>query len=909
MVFHLAGQRGHVTDKIPSRFLMPASSQAKNLLATRRFSRKVPGVMTEPLTASQIRSSFLEFFRSKQHEIVPSSPVFLPADKTLMFVNAGMVPFKDIFLGASDPEHNRVADTQKCIRVSGKHNDLEEVGVDTYHHTFFEMLGNWSFGDYYKKEAITWAWEFLTEVLGLPKERLWASVFRDDDEAEELWKSCTDIDHSHIIRCDEKDNFWEMGDTGPCGPCSEIHFDGTPEGNATAEMVNADLPEVIEIWNLVFIQYNRRADQSLEELPAKHVDTGMGFERLVAVMQGKASNYDTDVFMPLIDKVCEISGKPYEGDYAVAMRVIADHIRTLTIAISDGVLPSNEGRGYVLRRLLRRAALYGRKLGLEEPFMVQLLPVLHESLGEVFPEIVERKNVVQREIQSEEEGFVRNLHRGTLIFDKLVESLEADGNSEISGQQAFDLYSTYGFPVDMTRLMAADHGLSVDEGGFDNALAEDKERNRAIGKTSDGDVADLVADLVSRNIKSTFVGYENTSHQSEVIEVVGNSQVLLAETPFYAESGGQVGDKGVIKSENGEFTVTDTQKPADGILLHIGSFTSGTFAPGEVVSAEVDSDRRNNLARHHSATHVMNFALREVVSKDIRQAGSMVAPDRLRFDFTWHEALKPEQLDAIERMVNHYLMRNDMVEIREIPLKEVHGSDIVAVFDEKYGDLVRVVDIGGYSKELCGGTHVARAGDVGAFRIVAESSVSAGVRRLEAVCGEQATEMTLSEHGLVKHLAASLSATPDEIPGRIASILKQNKVLEKELKQQEAKSALSAVDDILKAAQEIDGVNLIAYDAGDSSMEVLRGLLDALRPKVSSGVIVLGGNAGGKACLLASVSDDLVADGVHAGQLVGQVAKICGGGGGGQPGKAQAGGKDGSKVPEAIARVASLVRG
>ena len=865
-------------------------------------------IMSKNMTASEIRTSYLEFFRSKQHEIVPSSPVYLPSDKTLMFVNAGMVPFKDIFLGAREPESRRVADTQKCIRVSGKHNDLEEVGVDTYHHTFFEMLGNWSFGDYYKREAISWAWEFLTVVLELPKERLWASVYLDDDEAEELWKTLTDIDHSHIVRCDEKDNFWEMGDTGPCGPCSEIHFDGTPDGNATAEMINADLPDVIEIWNLVFIQYNRRADKSLEELPSKHIDTGMGFERLVAVLQGKTSNYDTDVFMPFIEKLMAFSGKSYEGDDAIAMRVIADHIRTLSVAIADGVQPSNEGRGYVLRRLLRRAALYGRKLGLTEPFMTKLFPVVEATLGQPFPELLERKEEITRSILAEEKGFVDNLERGTGIFEKLVVEVKGSGASEISGEQAFTLYSTYGFPVDMTQLMAADHGLTVDESGFERCLEDEKAKGRQATKGGDGETADLVADLVARGVKSHFVGYDRTQHNTTVLEVVGESQMLLAETPFYAESGGQQGDTGVIRCGDAEFVVTDTIKPADGIVLHLGSITSGSFSAGDEVDAEVDEERRLQLARHHSATHVMNYALREVVSDDIRQAGSMVAPDRLRFDFGYHEAISSEQLEAIERMVNDRLMQNDPVETREVPLKEIHGSDIIAVFDEKYGDLVRVVDIGGYSKELCGGTHVARAGDCGAFRILSESSVSAGVRRIEAVCGGAATEMTLAEHGLVRQLSGALSAKPDEIPARIASLLKQNKELDKELKQQQAKSALGAVDEILASLEEVAGVPVIAYSAGASTMDGLRGLLDALRPKVSSGVIILGGDADGKACFMASVSDDLVEKGVHAGKLIGQVAKMCGGGGGGQPTKAQAGGKDVSKISDAIATVPEFVQ-
>jgi alanyl-tRNA synthetase len=863
--------------------------------------------MSKPKTANDVREAFLEFFRSKGHEIVPSAPVYLPSDDTLLFVNAGMVPFKEIFLGARVPDHPRVADTQKCIRVSGKHNDLEEVGVDTYHHTFFEMLGNWSFGDYYKKEAITWAWAFLTEVLELPRDRLWVTVYTDDDEAMDLWQSETDITPDHILRFGEKDNFWEMGDTGPCGPCSEIHFDNTPEGTATADMVNADLPELLEIWNLVFIQYNRRADGSLEELPSKHVDTGMGFERLVATLQGKRSNYDSDVFMPYIDKLMELSGKPYQDEYAVAMRVIADHVRTLSVAISDGVTPSNEGRGYVLRRLLRRAALYGRTLGFEQPFMTELFPVVKDRLGRAFPNIVERGETIVHTIQGEEEGFVRNLDRGSGIFADLVQALEQEGREQVSGEEAFKLYDTYGFPIDMTQLMARECGLSVDEDGFKGILGDRRQRDRDRARRNDGESADLVADLVAQGVQSVFVGYDRTVHTTEVIAVLGEGQVLLKETPFYAESGGQLGDTGTITCGDKVFEVHDTQKPVQGILLHLGVFKTEAFSEGDGVQAAVDADRRQRLQRHHSATHVMNFALREVVGPDVRQAGSYVGPDRLRFDFTAQEAVTPGQLDAIEAMVNEHLMRNDPVVISEIPLKEIEGSGIIAVFDEKYGEVVRVVDIGGYSKELCGGTHVQQAGDVGPFRIVSESSVSAGVRRLEAVCGEEATSLTLKEHRLLKDLSTSLSVTAEEVPGRVSSLQKQVRKLEKELKQQAAKSALASLDDVLAGAIESTGFPLIAHDAGSMDLDSLRNLLDAIRQQFVQGVIVLGSENGGKACFVASVSPELIERGVNAGELIGQVAGMCGGGGGGKPDKAQAGGKDGSRVGEAIAAVPGML--
>lgn len=856
-----------------------------------------------PMTAAEIRQSYLDFFASKQHEIVPSSPVVLPADPTLMFVNAGMNPFKEIFLGAREPTQTRVADTQKCIRVSGKQNDLEEVGVDTYHHTFFEMLGNWSFGDYYKAEAIEWAWELLTKVWKLPKERLWITVYRDDDEAMELWKSLTDIDPSHVLRFDEKDNFWEMGDTGPCGPCSEIHFDRTPNADATPEMVNADLVEVVEVWNLVFIQNNRREDGSLEELPSKHIDTGMGFERIVAVIQGHDSNYDSELFMPLINWLKERSGRAYEGDDAVAMRVIADHIRTLTIAIGDGISPGAKGRKYVLRRLLRRAANYARKLGLNEPFMHEMVPVVQDILGSIFPSIMERDEAIRRDIKNEEVSFQKNLQRGVAVFEKLVSNMDA-GNTVISGEESFDLYSTYGFPVDLTCLMAAERGLTVDEAGFEESLNAEQEANRSMQKAKLNDnAADLIADLVAQGIQSSFTGYDSTSGETEVLAVFDDELVLLKETPFYAESGGQLGDTGSISCESGTFTVSDTQRPAEGIILHIGEFDAGRFDVGESVTTQVDTQRRRNLERHHSATHIMNHALREAVSDEIRQAGSMVAPDRLRFDFSYHEAVPSDKLEEIERMVNRFIMENGAIETNEIPIKEVEGSDIIAVFDEKYGELVRVVDIGGYSKELCGGTHVDSAGEIGGFRIVQETSVSAGVRRIEAVCATAAVELTTKQNRILNDLARSLSVTPDGVMGRVQALLTSNRDLERKLKQQAAKSALSSVDDLLGQVVEHNGYQLLAARIEGQGPDGLRQIMDALRPKITRGVIVLGGDADGKASFVANVSKDLVGEGLHAGKLIGQVAKLAGGGGGGQPEKAQAGGKDPSKVADAVAAV------
>jgi alanyl-tRNA synthetase len=866
------------------------------------------------MTSKEIRQSFFDFFASKQHTIVPSSPVVLPADPTLLFTNAGMNQFKEIFLGAREAGDKRVANTQKCIRVSGKHNDLEEVGHDTYHHTFFEMLGNWSFGDYYKKEAIEWAWELMTEVWKLDKARIWATVYRTDDEALELWKELTDIDPDHILQFDEKDNFWEMGETGPCGPCSEIHYDLTPEGNASGDMVNADLPEVIEIWNLVFMQYNRRSDGSLEELTAKHVDTGMGFERISAVLQGKSSNYDTDVFMPLIEKIADMSGRAYEGEDAIAMRVCADHIRTLSFAIGDGILPSNDGRGYVLRRLLRRAVRYGRNLGFEKPFLCELFPTLEEQLKEMFPELEKQRDSIIRALRSEEESFSKTLDRGIALFDDVAAKL--DEGDIFPGHDAFKLYDTFGFPFDLTALMAAEKGLKVDEAQFSKLMDEQRERARSARSTGDQNAEmDLIADLVAQGVSSAFVGYETTQCETEILEVLDSGAILLKDTPFYPESGGQQGDHGAIKGAGFDFEVTDTQKPAEGIILHTGRLVFGEIKKGDRALAAVDRYRRGQIRRNHTSTHLLNQALRQIVDPSIKQAGSMVASDYLRFDFNYFEAIKPDQLRAIERVVNHEIMRNTPLQTLEMSLADVQQSgEIQAVFDDKYGETVRVVAIGEFSKELCGGTHVQATGDIGQFRILSESSVAAGIRRIEAVTGMEALAWTAEEHELLSGISQRLSVKPGDLPERIKNMADQAKAAEKQLKDARMKAAVHGIEALLSKVEtlslhdKVDNMPLLAATAGEVPMDALRELMDRLRQKLESGVILLGSHADGKACFMASVSEDLVGEGIHAGKLIGAVAKLAGGGGGGRPDKAQAGGKDGSKVADAIKAVPGILK-
>lgn len=873
------------------------------------------------MTSSEIRQSFLDFFASKQHEIVPSSPVVLPTDPTLLFTNAGMNQFKEIFLGARKSSWTRVADTQKCIRVSGKHNDLEEVGRDTYHHTFFEMLGNWSFGDYYKREAISWAWELLTEVWKIPKHRLWVTVFTTDDEAADIWRTCTDVDPEHILRFGEEDNFWEMGETGPCGPCSEIHFDNTDNG-CRPDQVNAGSPDVIEIWNLVFMQYNRKSDGTLDDLPAKCVDTGMGFERIVAVIQGKKSNYDTDIFMPLIEAISKRAGIPYgEGEHAVAMRVVADHLRTLSFAIADGVMPSNDGRGYVLRRLLRRAARFGRTLGLTEAFLWELFPVLEQQMAPFFPELSARRKDIVRALRAEEESFSATLDRGLAHFNDVLEDMQRTGQKAFPGAEAFKLYDTYGFPLDLTVLIAAEKGYPIDASAFERFMGEQRARARAARKDTSGAENDLVAHFVEQGIQSTFSGYDTLVGDARIVAILTGGQLadslaegqeaelLLTTTPFYAESGGQVGDTGTITTAAGAvFQVTDTRKPVQGIMLHKGWLVHGTLTKADTVTAAVDEARRAAIQRHHTATHLLNSALRKVLGTDsIKQAGSYVAPDRLRFDFTWFEALTAEQLDAIERLVTEHIVANVPVTTYKIPLKDVPGSGIIAIFDEKYGDSVRVVETQGISRELCGGTHVARSGDIGPFRIIAESSIAAGIRRIEAQTGLVACEHTAQEHAILAALAQRLSIAPADLPARVDALLDHTHQLEKELKAAAEKNALEKGAALADTFVEMGGIPVLIASVGELDADPLRALVDSLRKKTPDSVILLAAVSDGKVTFILSAGPAAQAKGVHAGKLVGTVAKITGGGGGGKPDKAQAGGKDPAKLPDALAAARDLL--
>ena len=891
------------------------------------------------MTSNEIRQSFLDFFESKQHTIVKSASL-MPDAPNLLFTNAGMNQFVPIFLGQANCPYTpgRAADTQKCIRAGGKHNDLEDVGADTYHHTFFEMLGNWSFGDYFKQEAIDWAWELLVKVWGFPEERLYATYFGGDEksesdlEAKEMWLRY--LPEERVVPGDRKDNFWMMGDTGPCGPCSELHVDLTPEGNCGADMVNADSADCIEIWNLVFIQFNANADGSYSPLPAQHVDTGMGFERACSIIQcthnftdfsGIISNYETDVFTPIFLTLEKMSGKQYGSSMTdpvdVAFRVIADHIRCLSFSIADGIIPSNEGRGYVLRRILRRAVRTGRILGFKDPFFFQLADTVAELYGDVFPELRTNLDRIRKTLKAEEDAFIRTLDRGIELFEQVVAAIRDRGPSSGSSAtgtfpaaDAFKLYDTYGFPLDLTEVMARERELAVDADAFQKLMEEQRELARADYASKKSVV---MAEGGAIDVEPTvFLGYETVSCETEVLEVLESGEVILKETPFYPESGGQQGDRGELKGADFHFKVTDTQKTPDGIILHVGQLEFGAIRKGDRVLAGIDRYRRGQIRRNHTSTHLLNAALRQVVDPSIKQAGSLVSSGYLRFDFNYFEALKPEQLRQIEQVVSHEIMRNTELQTAEMALADVQKSgDIQAVFDDKYGETVRVVAVGNFSKELCGGTHVGMTGDIGPFRIVSESSVAAGIRRIEAVTGMEALNWSAQEHELLTNLSQSLSVKPSDLPERIKAMADQARAAEKQLKEARMKAAVHGIEALLSKVahitltDQVDNMPLLAATAGEVPMDALRELMDRLRQKLESGVIILGSHADGKACFMCSVSEDLLAEGIHAGKLIGAVAKLAGGGGGGKPDKAQAGGKDGSKVADAIKAVPGILKG
>ena len=856
------------------------------------------------MKASEIRNQFFDFFKEKGHAYVRSAPLVSKDDPTLLFINAGMNQFKNIFLGKEKPKHLRVVNSQKCIRVSGKHNDLDEVGYDTFHHTFFEMLGNWSFGDYYKAEAIQWAWELLTDVWGLEKDRLWATVYDDDDEADKLWKKVTDIAPDRVLRFGKKDNFWEMGDSGPCGPCSEIHYYvGKDPSKQSEKGINVS-DQYWELWNLVFIQNNRLSDGTLNELPKKHVDTGAGLERIAAVLQGKTSNYDTDLFQSIIGVQEKNLGVKYE-DNLVGHRAIADHIRMLSFSIADGVLPSNEGRGYVARRILRRAARFGHSMGKEDPFLSNLVETVVELMGDVYPELVEKQSHVEKVIKAEEIGFNETLDRGLEQFDKIVTDLSG---KTISGEAVFKLYDTFGFPVDLTEQMAREKRLSVDIKGFDKAMEEQRKKSRSVGKFK-LDVSDKDWTTVTEGDDSEFLGYSGLSSESTIRKYhcsKGTVLIVLDKTPFYSEQGGQVGDTGNLSGNGFTIRVTDTVKEGAS-HIHVGEFEKGDSINGETVTAQVDDERREKIKKNHTATHLLHKALKNVLGDHVQQAGSFVHSDYLRFDLTHYQKITFEGLRQIEEMVNDEIQKNTPLDITVKDYNKAKDEGAEAIFEEKYADKVRVITIGEFSKELCGGTHVGRTGDIGLFKITEESSLSSGVRRIMAVTGPGAINCVLNGFESLETIKALLNCSIEEVEQKVETLMVQRKKLEKELKKQRSSTGEDDLTAVVESARSVGEKKVVVSRVEAEDMDHLKSLGDQLRILLKSGVGVLGTVFDDKPCIACVVTDDLVKLGVKATDFVKQVGKELGGGGGGKPHFATAGGKDPAKLDGALKAAEKMI--
>jgi len=866
--------------------------------------------MMKNMTSSELRSAFLDFFRQRGHSIQPSSSLVPGNDPTLLFTNAGMVQFKDVFLGREHRDYTRAATSQRCVRAGGKHNDLENVGYTARHHTFFEMLGNFSFGDYFKQDAIHLAWDFLTKELDIPADKLWVTVFDEDSEAEKIWLEDVGVDPKRFSRIGAKDNFWAMGDIGPCGPCSEIFYDhgesiaGGPPGSP-----DEDGDRFIEIWNLVFMQYERDCEGNLHALPKPSVDTGMGLERIAAVMQGVHSNYEIDLFQGLLKAAAKLAGT--EDLTKSSLRVIADHIRSCAFLIVDGVLPSNEGRGYVLRRIIRRAIRHGYRLGVREVFFYQLVAPLVEQMGEAYPELKQAQELVERVLKKEEERFAETLEQGMKILEACVAKLEG---STIPGNVVFQLYDTYGFPVDLTADFAREHQLTIDHAGFETEMAE--QRNRARAASSFG--ADYNQTL-KLDGQTEFTGYSNLDDSSNIIGLFKEGEaveslsegeegvVVLEKTPFYGESGGQVGDCGRISTEHGVFEVVNTQKQGGDLFLHRGKLLSGSLSVGENCTASVDKIKRKATELNHSATHLLHAALREVLGDHVTQKGSLVNAERLRFDFSHFEPVTPEQIAVIERLVNEQIRLNEPVSAEVMAKEDAMQAGAMALFGEKYGDEVRVLRIGAFSTELCGGTHVDRAGDIGLFKIIGETGVAAGVRRIEAVTGNAALDWVDSRDKALAIIAGCLKSAPEKAADKVEQLLEKNKQLEKELERLKAKLASSAGGELSSQAVEIEGVKVLAAKIDDSDPKALRDMLDQLRNKLGSSAIVLATVKDDKVSVIAGVSKDLVST-IKAGDLVNVVATQVGGKGGGRPDMAQAGGNNPAALPEALNSVAQWVR-
>ncbi|HEL4805304.1 TPA: alanine--tRNA ligase [Stenotrophomonas maltophilia] len=871
-------------------------------------------------TTSQIRSDFLEFFKGKGHTIVPSAPLVPGNDPTLLFTNSGMVQFKDVFLGAEKRSYVRAADVQRCLRAGGKHNDLDQVGYTARHHTFFEMLGNWSFGDYFKKDAIAWAWELLTQVWKLPAERLLVTVYQTDDEAYALWRDMVGVPEERIVRIGDNkgapfasDNFWQMADTGPCGPCTEIFYDhgdhiaGGPPGSP-----DEDGDRFIEIWNLVFMQFDRQPDGTLVPLPAPCVDTGMGLERLAAILQHVHTNYEIDLFQALIRKASELTGTADLENKS--LRVIADHIRACSFLIVDGVLPSNEGRGYVLRRIIRRALRHGWMLGVRQPFFSKLVPTLVEQMGEAYPELPAAVDTVTRALQAEEERFAETLDAGMKIFEDVAGKAS---NGVIPGVDAFRLYDTYGFPLDLTQDIARERDLTVDIAGFDAAMEQQRETARAAGKFGGG--VTLPAELVATLSPTLFLGYDRLQADGLTVLALlkdgrpvqsadaGDAVIVITnQTPFYAESGGQVGDTGVLTGNGVRLAVGDTQKFAGQFHGHVGTLSEGGLKVGDVLSGQVDGERRGATILNHSATHLLHAALREVLGTHVQQKGSLVAPDRLRFDFSHFQPISAEELAVIERKVNQQVRANNAAEVHNMGMQEALDFGAMALFGEKYGEHVRVLKMGDYSTELCGGTHVNRTGDIGLFKITSEGGVSAGVRRIEAVTGQGALDYVDAEEARLAEAAELLGGSAADVVEKIRALGQRQKQLERELEAVKAKVAAGATADLSGQAVEVAGVKVLAARLEGFDAKALRDAMDRLKQQLGDAVIVLAGAQDGKAALVAGVNGSAMGK-VKAGELLSHIASQIGGKGGGRPDLAQGGGEDGPALATALAAVVEWV--
>ncbi|MFW6081104.1 MAG: alanine--tRNA ligase [Desulfosalsimonas sp.] len=873
------------------------------------------------MTGNEIRKKFFEYFRQKDHQIVRSSSLVPSDDPTLLFTNAGMVQFKRVFLGEEKRDYTRAATSQKCLRAGGKHNDLENVGYTARHHTFFEMLGNFSFGDYFKKEAIGYAWDLLVNGYGLSPEDLWVSVYLDDEDSYKIWSDNIGVSPERIVRLGEKDNFWSMGETGPCGPCSEILIDrGQEMGCGRPDcMPGCECDRFLEIWNLVFMQYNRDEQGNMTPLPRPSIDTGMGLERIAAIVQGVATNYETDLFMPIIRTIESLSGWNMGQDRAadIALKVIADHSRAAAFLIGDGVLPSNEGRGYVLRRILRRAIRYGRTLSLTDPFLHKTVEPVFENMKEAYPELAEERAFITSVIKNEEVRFLETLDHGLKLLSETTEQMKKDNTTVVPGDVIFKLYDTYGFPVDIVRDVVRGKGLELDMEGFERAMEERRRQSRTVSSFSS--ISEAYRDFsASTDRFPEFVGYGQLECESELLLLVAEGkavdasesgqavEVVAEKTPFYAASGGQAGDTGKIRGDGFEIEVNDTFKDPTGLIIHQGRVVSGTVRKNDKAVLAVDAEKRQATALNHTATHILHKSLRETVGEHVRQAGSHVGPERLRFDFTHFSQLDTETIEDIEARVNERIRQNLLVSVEEMDAEEAFKTDAVALFEEKYGDTVRVVSLGSFSKELCGGTHTSRTGDIGVFKILSETSVASGVRRIEAMTGRAAFGFIQNINRSLNEAARILKDRPEAVPGRIEALLAGQKDLEKTVEQLKLKLAARSADQMTEEVRSVDGVKVLAKKVHADNPGALRGFADQFREKIGSGVVVLGAEHNQKALLIAVVTKDLT-DRFHAGNIIKQVAAEVGGGGGGRPDMAQAGGSKPENLDLALEKVYELV--